>query len=165
MRQLPGYRVWLGHAGDGRDVGAILGNGIHVVVQLALEEPPAVLNRELVACRFPLIDGDGNAPWLIGAAVRTIAGFVSRDVPTLLVCGAGMSRSPAIAAAAIAIATNMAPQAALEVVTGNRAADVSPGLWRTVQTAIELERLLTRVRPDHLQPEAVWVPPVGDETW
>jgi hypothetical protein len=47
------------------------------------------LTRELVYCRFPLVDGAGNPPWLLRAAVETVAGFVRAGVPTLVFCGPG----------------------------------------------------------------------------
>jgi len=69
VRPIPGYNLWLGNARDGRDLRAILDAGIQAVVDLAFEEPPAVLVRELTYCRFPLLDGAGNPPWLLRAAV------------------------------------------------------------------------------------------------
>src|SRR5262249_26770590 len=73
------------------------------LIDLALEEPPVPLTRELVYCRFPLLDGAGNSPWLLRAALDTTAALLASRVPTLVFCGAGMSRSPAVAAAALAI--------------------------------------------------------------
>src|SRR5688572_12689172 len=94
VRQVPGYPLWLGHAGDARDLRTVLEAGILAVVDLALNEPPAAVTRELVYCRFPLVDGPGNPPWLLRAAVETVAGLVRSDTPTLVYCGAGMSRTP-----------------------------------------------------------------------
>ena len=102
MRRIPGYSLWLGHVGDVRDLSGVHTAGIRAVVNLALNEPPAMLSRELVYCRFPLIDGPGNPRWLLQTAVDTVAGLLRSDTPTLVYCGAGMSRSPCIAGAAIA---------------------------------------------------------------
>ena len=71
------------------------------MVNLAFEEPPARLIHELIYCRFPLYDGPGNPPWLLRAAVETVAALL-RSGPTLIGCGAGLSRSPCIAGTAIA---------------------------------------------------------------
>jgi hypothetical protein len=72
MRQVATLSLWLGHAGDGRDSAALHASGISAVVDLAMNEPPAVPARELVYCRFPLLDGAGNPPWRLRAAVETV---------------------------------------------------------------------------------------------
>jgi hypothetical protein len=130
VRRVPNHSLWLGHAGDGRDVRALLSAGILAVVDLALNEPPAALTRELVYCRFPLSDGSGNPPWLLRSAVETVAGLVRAGTPTLVCCGVGMSRTPAVAAAALSLAGGLSATEALALVAQCGAADVSPGLWR-----------------------------------
>ena len=70
MRQVPGFDLWIGHAGDVRDAATLLASGISAVVGLALEEPSAPLPRELISCRFPLIDGPGNPGRVAGALRR-----------------------------------------------------------------------------------------------
>jgi hypothetical protein len=129
MRQIPGYRLWLGHIGDARDLRGVLDAGIEAVVDLARDEPPVVMTRELVYCRFPLIDGEGNPPWLLRAAVRTVADLLRCGVPTLVYCGACLSRTPAIAAAVIAEVSGINLDEALRLVVASGSADVSPALW------------------------------------
>ncbi len=136
MRQVPGYSLWVGHVGDVRDLRSLLSAGILAVVDLALNEPPARLTRELVYCRFPLVDGAGNPPWLVRAAVETIAGLLRSRTPTLVYCGAGMSRSPMIAAAAVARLRGCSLADALAVVLQSGPADVSPGLLSDVRTML-----------------------------
>jgi hypothetical protein len=133
VRPIPGYPLWLGHVGDVRDLRAVLAAGIVAVVDLALNEPPAAVTRELVYCRFPLVDGAGNPPWLLRSAVETLAGLVRSGTPTLVFCGAGMSRTPAVAAAALSRACGVSPAEALVLIAQAGAADVSPGLWRDLQ--------------------------------
>ena len=137
MRQIPGYSLWLGHVGDIRDLRAVLSAGIQAVVDLAISEPPASITRELVYCRFPLTDGAGNSPWLIRAAVETVTGFLRSRIPTLVYCGAGMSRSPTIAAAAIAQIQGCCCAEALALVANSGPADISPALWSEVQGVLE----------------------------
>src|SRR6267142_7076321 len=103
MRQILPHSLWLGHAGDGRDLRAILDAGIRAVVQLAIEEEPLVLPRELTFCRVPLVDGAGNEEKLLYLAVTAVANLLESRIPTLVCCGGGMSRSPAVAAAALAV--------------------------------------------------------------
>ena len=92
MRRVPGYSLWLGHAGDVRDLRCLLTTGIIAVVDLAIQEAPAPLTRELVYCRFPLVDGPGNPPWLLSAAIETVAGLLRNDVSTLV--GRGKASEP-----------------------------------------------------------------------
>ena len=137
MRRVPGYPLWLGHVGDARNVTAILSAGILAVVDLAGDEPPARLTRELAYCRFPMIDGSGNPGWLLRAAVEAVAGFLRSGTPTLVYCGAGMSRTPSIAGAAIATVQGCSPAEGLAVALQGGAADVSPALWSEILAATE----------------------------
>ena len=115
MNEITPYPVFVGHAADGRAVKELLDQGIRAVVQLAAEEPPIVTPRDLVFCRFPLEDGSGNDADLLSLAITSVAHLVSRGVPTLVCCGAGMSRSPAVVAAALSIIEHRDPGDAPEV--------------------------------------------------
>jgi hypothetical protein len=137
MRQIAGYQLWLGHVGDARDLRTILDRGIVVMIDLAVNEPPATVNHEMTYCRFPIVDGDGNPDWLLRTAIETTAGLIRDDTPTLVFCSAGMSRSPAIAAAAISVAEVRPPHECLEMVAQSGAHDVLPGLWRDVCRVVE----------------------------
>lgn len=136
MRPIPGYPLWLGNVGDVWDAEAVLSAGIRAVVDLALNEPPAVLPRELVYCRIPLLDGAGNPPWLLRAAVETVAGLLRSGVPTLVYCGAGMSRAPCIAGTALAMVRGCSAAEGLVLVTQAGPKDVTPALWQEVQAAL-----------------------------
>lgn len=98
---IPDYTLWLGNAGDLRDRHELFRLGIAAVVDLAIEESPAPPGHETIYCRFPLVDGVENAPWLIRAAIDTAVMLLREKVPTLVCCGAGLSRTPAIAAAVL----------------------------------------------------------------
>src|SRR4051812_8223868 len=88
--------VWIGTARDARDVSAVLALGIAAVIDLAAEEPVIQFPRDIVYCRYPLLDGDGNAPAVIRAAVLTLKTLLESQTPTLVACSGGMSRSPAV---------------------------------------------------------------------
>jgi protein-tyrosine phosphatase len=133
VRKVDGYPLWIGHVGD---PGHIVSNGILVVVNVAANEPPASLPRDLTYCRFPLIDGHGNPTWLLRVAVETVACLLGSGTPTLVHCGAGMSRSPCIAAAAIASVQGCDSDEALELVLQSGPADVSPALWTDIRAVI-----------------------------
>jgi protein-tyrosine phosphatase len=136
MRQIPTHALWLGHAGDGRNSRLLLDSGIQAVVQLALEEEPLRLPREVILCRFPLLDGDGNDPRLLELAVTTVANFLEKKIPTLVCCGGGMSRSPAVAAAALAVVHQENPDDCLKRIAEHHPSDVMPGLWNDVKTVL-----------------------------
>ena len=58
-------RLWLGNFSQLRDARSLFDLQIKAVVDLAHEELPAQLPREISYLRFPLIDGGGNSPELI----------------------------------------------------------------------------------------------------
>jgi protein-tyrosine phosphatase len=136
VRQVSDYPLWLGHVGDVRDPRSLLSAGVVAVVDLALNEPPATLNRELVYLRFPLVDAPGNPNWLLRAAIESVATLLRSNTPMFVYCANGLSRSPCIAGAAIALVRNCSPAAGLAIVAKSGPADVSPGLWADVQAAI-----------------------------
>lgn len=67
MREVIVNRLWIGNALDARDVSGVLRLGIEAVVDLAIEEPPIQYPRDLVYCRFPLVDGAENSPSVLRA--------------------------------------------------------------------------------------------------
>jgi protein-tyrosine phosphatase len=133
VRQVSPYWLWLGHAGDGRDFPAVFDAGIRALVQLALEEPALQPPRDLLYCRIPLLDGAGNADDALFLAVRTVADLLRRRVPALVFCGAGMSRAPAVAAAALALVEQAPPEDCLRrLAAQGHPTDVTPGLWNEI---------------------------------
>lgn len=137
MHQIKPHLLWVGHAGDGRNFQEIFDKRIRAIVQLALEEPPIQSPRDLILCRIPLIDGTGNNPVLLNLAIDTVAALQRSRVSTLVCCGGGMSRSPAIAAAALSAVEQMPLEECLRFVAESHPADVSPGLWAEVRNALE----------------------------
>ena len=137
MREAITNCLWLGNAMDARDIAAVLGLRIVAVVDLAMEEPPIQFPRDVVYCRIPLVDGSGNRPEIIRAAVDLTASFIDSRVPTLVACGAGMSRSPIIVAAALAKVDGRSIDQALEDITAGVAHDVSTSLWAEIKAVCE----------------------------
>lgn len=136
MREIIPHRLYLGNALDARDLRRLYELEIAAVVDLAIEEKPAQLGREIVYCRFPLSDGAGNSPVVLRLAVETVERLVRSQVPTLVACGAGMSRSPAIVAAALARIEGRPPQECLQQLVAGQAHDVSPLVWSEVVSAL-----------------------------
>jgi hypothetical protein len=137
MRQISGRLLWFGNAGDLRDAREVMSGGIEAVVELADNEPMAILPRELVRCRFPLSDGGDNPTWLVRLAAESVDELIRGGVPTLVCCSAGMSRSVCVAAAGISLAENRPLAETLVTVVGSGPADVSPGLPKQFQQALD----------------------------
>lgn len=129
MRQVSPFPLYLGNAADGEDYRAVLDQGIQAIVQVAAEEPSLAPPRDLVYCRFPIVDGPGNDAKLLEMATATLARLVQQRVPTLVCCGAGLSRAPAVAALALARAHGQGPEEWLKRLAEHFPSDVAPGLW------------------------------------
>ncbi len=141
MHQLLPHDLWLGHAREGADFTPLFEAGIRALVELAAAEEPARPPRELIYCRFPLIDGGGNDRKVLDLAVTTLANLLERGIPTLVACGAGMSRSPAVAAPALSLVYQETPDDALKQVHEHTPCDVSPALWDEIKQYLASLRL------------------------
>jgi protein-tyrosine phosphatase len=140
MNQIKPHPLWVGHAGDCHSFREVFDAGIRAIVQVAMEEPPCQPPRELIFYRFPLVDGSGNDPDLLHLAIHSISILVKKGIPTLVGCGAGMSRSPAIAAAALALANQVPLGESVKCVSEYRPIDISPGFLAQVVQAVNNER-------------------------
>jgi protein-tyrosine phosphatase len=132
MREILPNQLWIGNAGDGRDPEGLLQNGVAAVINLAAEEPSPVLPRSMIYCHFPLVDGPQDDEGVLDVAIRTIVSLLRSQVPTLVYCGAGMSRSPAVVAAALGIVQGGSPDEKLKEIEAGHPHDVSPYLWEAV---------------------------------
>ena len=124
--------LWIGHAHDVRDPQLLFATEIAAVVDLAYEEAPAQLPRELVYCRFPLNDGGGNRPALLRQAVQTIVDLLASGTRTIVACSAGRSRSPIIAAAALSVYTGRSPHDVIGKIGSALSLEISGPLWNDV---------------------------------
>src|SRR5436309_2340860 len=132
MRQIAPHSLWLGHIEDARDLRAVHSAGIRALVDLAANELPVPVSRDLIYCRFPLVDGLGNSPDMLRLAISVTADLLRCKTPTLVFCSAGMSRTPAVAAAALSRATGRTAEQCLAEIVQGAAVDLSPAFWRDV---------------------------------
>ena len=153
MTQIHPFALWLGHAGDGRNIKLLLDAGIEAVIQLAAEEPILQLPRELVYCHIPLLDGSGNDPKLLALAVHAAARCCTMQIPTLVCCSAGLSRSPVVAAAALAVAHNETPEKWLKQIAQYHICDVAPAFWNEIPS-----RPVRRKRDDRTNGPPIFLP-------
>ena len=133
MREILSGRLWLGNSADLRNVEGILQNGIQAVIDLAIEQLMPTLSRTLVYCRFPVLDGQQNHATALRTAIETVVLFLQREIPSLVCCGAGMSRSPAVIAAALSVFQGGTPDDRLRQIAIGHPHDVSPQLWEAVR--------------------------------
>lgn len=129
MREVLTHRLWVGNAFDARDLRVLFEHGIGAVVDLAVNEKPAQLAREMIYLRMPLVDGEGNQAARLEMAIECVVSLLRRHERTLISCSAGMSRAPAIAAAAIAVIERAPPDDCLLRVIHDAPHDVSPRFW------------------------------------
>ena len=145
MREILPTRLWLGNAADARNVEAVIQAGILAVVDLAAEEKVFDLPRGLIYCRFPIVDGPQVSPGILRTAIETIVSLLNRGTPTLVFCGAGMSRSPSVVAGALSIVEGGSPDDRLRDIALGHPHDVSPQLWQAVQETCE--EMVQRTHP------------------
>lgn len=137
MREITPNRLWIGNALDARDLRLLLGMGIAAILDLAIEEPPSPLSRELIYCRVPLSDGASNRREYLRLAIESLVSLVKKEIPTFVFCGAGMSRSPAVTAAALAVVQGSDPHEMLQRIVAGHPHDVLPALWQDVIACIQ----------------------------
>jgi protein-tyrosine phosphatase len=87
----------------------------------------------MVYCHFPLMDGPQDDQTVLDVAIQTVVSLLKRQIPTLVYCGAGMSRSPAVVAAALSIVQGGSPDEKLKEIVAGHPHDVSPHLWEAVR--------------------------------
>jgi hypothetical protein len=132
MHEILPNQLWIGNAGDGRDPECLLRAGVVAVINLAAEEPSPVLPRSMVYCHFPLTDGAPDDETILRMAIQTVVTLLKSQVLTLVYCGEGMSRSPAVVAAALSIVQGGSPEEKLKEIVAGHPHDVSPHLWEAV---------------------------------
>ena len=132
MHEIHSNLLWLGNAGDLREPRQLFDAGIAAVVDVAFEEPPAQLPRQLIYCRFPLNDGGGNDGSLLLQSVQTITDLLAAGMRTIVACSAGMSRSPVIAAFALAAHLNQSPDDVISRIAAIKPLDASSRFWDEV---------------------------------
>ena len=118
-----------------RDSRTLFDVGIAAVVDLAIEEPPAQLPRQLAYLRIPLNDGGGNKPSLLAHAIQITLDLLQSETSTLIVCSAGLSRSPTIASFALAALQDDDPEQMLNKIAAVTPTAIHRILWSDVAGA------------------------------
>ena len=128
--------LWLGHALDIREPGPLIDTGITAVIDVAYEELPALLPRQLIYCRFPLNDGGGNDATVLLQAVQTLVDLLANGTRTIIACSAGMSRSPTVAAHSLAFHLSEQPENVISRIAEIKSLELKPELWNDVGSVL-----------------------------
>ncbi|MFP6766224.1 MAG: protein phosphatase [Planctomycetaceae bacterium] len=132
MLEIHNPLLWTGNAMEIREPRPLFTAGIAAVVDVAYEEPPAPLPRQFIYCRFPINDGGGNDSSILLHAVQCVFDFLVSDTRTIVACSAGMSRSPTIAAFALAAYLDQSPEDVVSRIAVTQALELTGPLWDDV---------------------------------
>lgn len=135
MHEIYPNLLWIGHAFDVREPHALFDARITAVIDVAYEEPLAQIPRQLTYCRFPLNDGGGNDANTLFQVLRTATDLLQSNTRTLIACSAGMSRSPTIAAFALAYHLSKNPDDVIIGIADIKSLELKPELWADTLTA------------------------------
>jgi protein-tyrosine phosphatase len=140
MREILPNKLWLGNLNDAKDIQQLMDVGVSVVFDLAYEELSPKLPRSMVYCRFPILDGLQSSRQILFLAIETLIRLLKTELPTFVFCSAGMSRSPAIVAAALSLLHGRPLEEQLFQVVAGHPHDISPQLWADVKEICKSEK-------------------------
>ena len=129
MHEVHPNLLWIGHALELRNPRALFSLGISAVVDVAYEELPAQLPRQLIYCRFPINDGGGNDPALLRQTIQTLVDLWIAGTPVLVGCSAGLSRSPIFSAMALSVCLDQSPVEVINRIAAVKSLEISGVLW------------------------------------
>ena len=135
MHEILPNLLWIGHAFDVREPRPLFEARITAVIDVAYEEPPAQIPRQLTYCRFPLNDGGGNDGNMLLQTLLTATDFLASNTRTIIACSAGMSRSPTIAAFALAYHLSENPETVIGRIADIKSLELKPELWSDTLSA------------------------------
>lgn len=130
MRTILAGRLWIGNVADADDLSGVFAAGIEALVDLAVNETPRQPAHSLIYVRFPLVDGSDNDAGLLRLAVGAVESLIAAQVPTLVFCSSGMSRSIGVTAMALAKIREQEPDETLTEIARELPHDLAPVLWR-----------------------------------
>ncbi len=146
MHEIHPNLLWIGNASDVREPRTLFDAGVTTVIDVAYEESPTQIPRQLTYCRFPLNDGGGNAPNMLLQALRTTTDFLGSGTRTIIACSAGMSRSPTIAAFALAHHLSENPDDVIARIGRVKSLELKPELWADMLIALDKLKSIENTR-------------------
>jgi hypothetical protein len=141
MREILPQKLWIGNSRDVKDIGRLMDLGILAVIDLAYEEISPTLPRSMMYCHFPIVDGQQSSRQILVMAIETIIDLLKKEIPTFVYCAAGMSRTPAIVAAALSQLFGDSMEDNLRKIVSGHPHDISPQLWEQVKEVCKMASL------------------------
>lgn len=112
--------LFVGTAGDATDESTLRAHGIEVIVSLTAASPAEDVPAAVTLVEVPMMDGPQNSREAFETAVAAVGSRLATGEKTLLHCSAGASRSPAVAAAALALHRDSELEAAFQQILTRR---------------------------------------------
>jgi len=132
--------LFVGTAEDASDASTLRDHDIAVVVSLTHTGPPGDIPADVTLVNVPMMDGPQNSRTAFETAVGDVLSRLDAGEVTLVHCSAGASRSPAVAATALAIHTNRDLTTVFEQIQDRRpVADPHDALLRQAATVYKSE--------------------------
>ena len=111
--------LFVGTVEDATDDSALETHSVTTIISLT-HETPSFTEQELTIHSIPLIDGPQHNRQQFTKAVEETIAALEADGGVLVHCSAGASRSPTVAATALALSQDMELEDALQQVADNR---------------------------------------------
>ncbi|WP_338739398.1 dual specificity protein phosphatase [Haloplanus salilacus] len=112
--------LFVGTAADATDESTLRAHEIEVIVSLTATNHAGNVPAELTLVEVPMMDGPQNSQDAFETAVDAVVSQLAAGEKTLLHCSAGASRSPAVAAAALALHRDSELEAAFQQILTRR---------------------------------------------
>ena len=111
--------LFVGTVEDATDTSSLESHGVRTIVSLT-HETPSLAGEDFTVRSIPLIDGPQNSREQFTNAVEETMTALKANGSVLVHCSAGASRSPTVAATALALSQDMELQDALQQIADNR---------------------------------------------
>jgi len=112
--------LFVGTVEDAGDESLLRENGVDRVVSLTHGDPEAGFSGSTSVSRFEMMDGPRNDRQVFEKAVESVVSGLGSGEVVLVHCSRGASRSPSVAACAVALHQGVRIEEAFEQVAGNR---------------------------------------------
>lgn len=112
--------LFVGTVGDAGDEALLCEYDVEAIVSLTHEGPDGGFPSDPTVVRLPMKDGPRNDRQVFGRAVSRVLARLKADDTVLVHCSAGASRSPAVAATALALYDDVGLETAFERVADRR---------------------------------------------